>query len=172
MARLYEIRIKDTDAGRWANFADVGFGIGQALPVLVEGLRTEEGGLFLVQEPEIHLHPDAQLAMADFLIDLVRSGKRVIVETHSEALLLRVRHAIVDARRNGRTRARLNADDVGVIVVDKKPDGTSHAARLEVDELGQIKQWPAHFMEQATNERLAIMEDMIRKTGRRMSHVR
>ncbi len=66
-ARLYELRVKDVQSGRWANFADVGFGIGQALPVLVEGLRTPVGGSFIVQEPEIHLHLDAQLAMADYL---------------------------------------------------------------------------------------------------------
>jgi hypothetical protein len=66
-ARIFELRLKDTDSGRWANFADVGFGIGQAFPVFVEGLRTPPHGTFMVQEPEIHLHPDAQVRMADFL---------------------------------------------------------------------------------------------------------
>jgi len=151
-ARLFEIRLKDTDSGRWANFADVGFGIGQALPVFVEGLRTSPGGTFLVQEPEIHLHPDAQFGMADFLVDLALSGRRVIAETHSEHLLLRIRHAIVTGK--------LRRSNVSVIYVDKGADGASHAHALEIDPLGQIKDWPKGFMEEATDERLGLLEDM------------
>ena len=113
--RLFEVLLRDTDAKRWANYADVGFGIGQALPVLVEGLLTPIGGLFIVQEPEIHLHPDAQLAMADFLIELAKSGRQVIVETHSENILLRVRRRIAEAKPRGLTSA-----DVSFLVVEKQ----------------------------------------------------
>ena len=159
-ARIYEIRLKDTDSGRWANFADVGFGIGQAFPVFIEGLRTPPGGLFLVQEPEIHLHPDAQLAMADFLVSLAKTGRRVIAETHSENLLLRIRHAIVTSRRKRGGKSRFSHEDVSIIHVDKRADGTSHARRLDMDELGQIKNWPTDFMEEATQERMSLMQDM------------
>ena len=128
-SKIYEIRLKDTDSGRWANFADVGFGIGQALPVLIEGLRTPEHGIFLVQEPEIHLHPDAQLAMADFLIALVHAGRQVIVETHSENILLRIRHAVLrHAGAEGNTDGGLAKENIGIIHVSKMADGTSHAA--------------------------------------------
>jgi hypothetical protein len=151
--RLYELRLRDTDSGRWANFADVGFGVGQAFPVIVEGLRTPLGGTFIVQEPEIHLHPDAQLAMADFLVNLAKSGRNVIVETHSEAILLRVRTAIVAAKRS----PKFGADDVAVIHVSKRKDGTSDARSLEVDALGQIGDWPRGFMEELTNERMALL---------------
>jgi predicted ATPase len=159
-ARIYEVRMRDTDSGRWANFADVGFSIGQAFPVLVEGLRTPPGGMFLVQEPEIHLHPDAQLAMADFLIDLAKTGRHVIVETHSEHLLLRVRHRIAEAKSNGRRRASLDPSMVSIIYVDKRRDGASRANKLELDEVGQVEKWPADFMEEATEERMAIMENI------------
>jgi predicted ATPase len=159
-ARIFELRLKDTDSGRWANFADVGFGIGQAFPVLVEGLRTPLGGTFLVQEPEIHLHPDAELAMTDFLVTLVRSGRRVIVESHSENLLLRIRHWITGM---GQGRRPLPRDDVSIIYVDKAVDGTSHTKVLHVDELGQIGNWPKSFMEDATQERMELLEAMARR---------
>jgi predicted ATPase len=164
-ARIFEIRIKDTDSGRWANFADVGFGIGQALPVFVEGLRTPVGGTFLVQEPEINLHPDAQLAMADFLIDLVRKGRRVIVETHSEPVLLRVRHWIVGMNNGRHGNATLAPSDVSILKVDKRVDGTSHVRHLKIDEMAQIKDWPDGFMDEATEERMDIMEGMSRKAN-------
>jgi len=160
-AKLFELRIRDTDSGRWANFADVGFGIGQALPVFVEGLETPEGGTFLVQEPEIHLHPDAQLGMADFLISLVRSGRRVIVETHSENILLRIRHAVLNSgRRTNRNEPTLDPDDLTVLIVSKATDGTSQVKVLEIDSLGQLDSWPKDFMEEATEERMTIMREM------------
>lgn len=161
-ARLFELRIKDTDSGRWANFADVGFGIGQALPVLVEGLRTGRQGLFLVQEPEIHLHPDAQLAMGDFLLELSRGQRFVIAETHSENLLLRVRRLLVE-------RGDLEPSAVSVIHVDKTRDGPSLAHALGLDEIGQVANWPAGFMEETTDERLALMKAMTSRLEERDS---
>jgi len=153
-ARIFEVRLRDTDSGRWANFADVGFGIGQAFPVFVEGLRTPEDGTFIVQEPEIHLHPDAQLGMADFLVSLAKTGRRVIAETHSENLLLRIRRSMT-----GKSPA-LNRKDVSVLYVTKHSDGTSHVVPLEFDEMAQIKNWPKGFMEEATDERMAILRKM------------
>ena len=156
--RLYEIRIKNK-AGDLANFADVGFGIGQALPVFVEGLRTPPGGLFIVQEPEIHLHPDAQLVMADFLIDLSRSGRQVIAETHSEHFLLRLRNRLVEA---GKTT--VSNEDVAVAHVARSgvKDG-SQITDLALDELGQIRKWPKGFFQEANAERMNLLAAMAAK---------
>jgi len=160
--RLYELRMRDIDSGRWANFADVGFGIGQALPVLVEGLRTPPAGVFIVQEPEIHLHPDAQLAMADYLVDLARSGRTVIVETHSEAVLLRIRGAAVRNSSSG-SRPKLRPEEIAIIHVSGRTTGASAVSSLSVDQLGQIEGWPTGFMEEVTKERLDLLESMARR---------
>lgn len=162
--RLYELRMRDLDSGRWANFADVGFGIGQALPVLVEGLRTPPSGVFIVQEPEIHLHPDAQLAMADYLVDLARSGRTVIVETHSEAVLLRIRRAAVEDT-SSRVGPRLQPADMAVVHVSGRTTGASVVSPLSVDQLGQIEGWPTGFMEEVTKERLDLLESMTRRAA-------
>jgi len=156
-ARIFEVRVRDMDSERWANFADVGFGIGQAFPVFVEGLRTPPRGTFIVQEPEIHLHPDAQVGMADFLVSLAKSGRHVIVETHSENLLLRFRRRILRRTRRG---TGLASEDVSLLYVSKRPDGTSHVTPLPIDEMAQIKNWPKGFMEEATEERMAILQAM------------
>ena len=108
----------------------------------------------------MHLHPDAQLAMGDFLADLALSGKRVIVETHSEHLLLRIRHLIVEGKGGGSRKSRLEPNMISIVLVDKHRDGTSRARKLEIDSLGQIEKWPAGFMEEATTERLAILQDI------------
>jgi predicted ATPase len=156
-ARIFEVRLRDTDSGRWANFADVGFGIGQAFPVFVEGLRTPVGGTFIVQEPEIHLHPDAQLRMADFLVSLATSGRRVIAETHSENLLLRIRRRILG---KSTSKFHLKPSDVSLIYVSKNKDGTSQAITLRTNDLAQIENWPSGFMEEATEERMVILKKL------------
>jgi predicted ATPase len=159
-ARIYELRLKHTDSGRWANFADVGSGIGQAFPVLVEGLRTPIGGTFLVQEPEIHLHPDAQLGVGDFLISLAEEGRFVIAETHSENILLRIRRRIAQRNRAG----DLKASDVSVLFVDTDDQANSIVRELQLDELGQIENWPKGFMEHATEERMQLLEASASRT--------
>ncbi len=156
--KLFSIDIRDLETGRLANYADVGFGIGQALPVLVEGLRTPPGGLFVVMEPEIHLHPDAQLAMADFLIELARSGRQVIVETHSEHLLLRIRRRIVSSGKQ-----RLPKELVSVLYVARQGDTADKAQHLDLDDLGQVANWPSGFFSEANNERMALLQEMAAK---------
>jgi predicted ATPase len=156
-ARLYELRLKDIESGRWANFADVGFGIGQALPVLVEGLRTPPRGLFIVQEPEIHLHPDAQLAMGDYLVNLARTDRTVIAETHSEPLILRIRKALA--------KGLLRPDQISVVYVAGRRSGSSLVSQLGMDELGQVQDWPQGFMEEVTRERLELLDEMAGQKG-------
>ena len=156
-SKLYELRLKHLPTERWANFADVGSGIGQAFPVIIEGLRTPPGGTFLVQEPEIHLHPDAQLGMGDFLLSLAETGRRVIAETHSENVLLRIRRRIVENRNS---RKNLGAEEVSIIYVDIDDSGASVVKQLKMDELGQIENWPKGFMEDATSERVDLMKHM------------
>lgn len=160
--RTYEVRLRATASGRWVNFADVGSGIGQAFPVLVEGLRTPVGGTYLVQEPEIHLHPDAQLAMADFLYELANSGRRVIVETHSEAMLLRFRRKFVESQR---AREHLAESDFSLIVVEQK-NGHSSVREVTIDSLGQISGWPTGFMEDVSKERMALMLSMAEQVSK------
>jgi predicted ATPase len=152
-SNIFELRLRDEESGQWASFADVGYGIGQAFSVIIEGLRTPSGGTFLVQEPEIHLHPDAQLAMADFLVYLAENDRQVIVETHSEAILLRIRRRTLAAGRR-----RLERKKVSVIQVAREERGLARVRQLKLDELSQVSGWPRGFMEEAVEERLALLE--------------
>ena len=68
--QIVTLQLKDQHSGAVVTPTDVGFGIGQLLPVLVEGLVTSEG-LICVEQPEIHLHPRLQAHIADFLIESI-----------------------------------------------------------------------------------------------------
>ena len=156
--RRFCLQVKDLESGRIANYADVGFGISQALPVIIEGLSTRKDGIFVAMEPEIHLHPDAQLAMADFLVDLSRTGRQVIVETHSEHILLRVRQRVLQGAQKG-----LGTEDVSLIHVARDKNIAGQARVLPIDALGQVENWPEGFFSEANNERMALLEHMAAK---------
>src|SRR5204863_8326118 len=83
-------------AGRPFNLSDVGYGISQSLPVVVESaLGGDSSRLLLLQQPEVHLDPRAQAALGSFFTQLVASQERqLIIETHSDYLVDRVRQEI------------------------------------------------------------------------------
>ena len=72
---------------RQVTLADVGLGYNQILPVVLQGLLTPPGGLVIFEQPEIHLHPDVQAKLISFFIGLARTGRRVLVETHSSYMI-------------------------------------------------------------------------------------
>ncbi len=121
------------------SIADVGFGVSQTLPVIVALHAAEEGQTVYLEQPEIHLHPRAQVAMAKVLSRAVRRGVRLIVETHSSLLLLGVQTLV--------------ASDDGLTPTDVKlhwfqrsaEDGSTFLTSADLDETGAFGDWPEDF---------------------------
>lgn len=101
------------------NIVDVGFGVGQALPIIVQGLYMTKDQSLLLEQPEIHLHPEMQLQMADFLIALAKNEKNVIVETHSDHFINRIIHRVMQ------NYEELN-DLINIYIVEKEA-GTDYS---------------------------------------------
>lgn len=140
---LIAISLKDVRTGTLVAPSDVGFGIGQLLPVLVEGL-LEGSQTIAVEQPEIHLHPRLQAHLADFFIESSRSERQWIIETHSEALILRLQRRI----REG----NLSASEVCVLFVEHGKAGST-ISELRLDDRGQfIDEWPGGFFEESYEE--------------------
>lgn len=78
-----------------SDIMNVGIGTSQVLPVLITGLLSESGEYLLFEQPELHLHPYSQSRLADFFVELVKQGRKIIVETHSEYFVLRMRYQIL-----------------------------------------------------------------------------
>ena len=78
------------------NIVDVGFGISQGLPVIVSGLLLNKYETLLLEQPEIHLHPNMQMKMADFLLTQAYSDKNIIVETHSDHIINRITRRVME----------------------------------------------------------------------------
>lgn len=117
--------------------ADVGFGTSQTLPVLVALLTAEEGQLVILEQPEIHLHPRAQAAMAQVLIDAANRGVRVIAETHSALLLLAVQSLIAEGV--------IAPENVKLHWFERGPDGVTQITSRDLDKAGTFGDWPEDF---------------------------
>ncbi len=121
------------------NIADVGLGVSQILPVLVALLAAKPGQLVYLEQPEIHLHPRAQTALAQVLADAANRGVRVVVETHSSLLLLGIQTLVAEEK--------LSPDKVKLHWFTQGNDGVTTVRSTDLDETGAFGDWPEDFAE-------------------------
>ena len=117
------------------NLMDVGFGVSQVLPVLAALFRVDRSPMFLLQQPELHLHPSAQAALGSLFCRTAETERQLIIETHSEYIVDRVRMDIRDRQ------TALTPDDVSILFFER----TDHDVRihsLRFDERGNIADAP------------------------------
>lgn len=120
------------------NIADVGFGVSQSLPVLVALLVAEQGQLVYLEQPEIHLHPRAQVALAQALANAANRGVRVVVETHSALLLLAIQSLVAEGTLSPEL-AKLHWFE------RRRDDGVTQITSADLDEAGAFGDWPEDF---------------------------
>ena len=156
------IRVKSDGMGSSIPLTSVGVGVSQLLPVLVLCLLAEPGSVILLEQPELHLHPALQQRLTDFFIAMVRSGRQLIVETHSEYMISRLRRRIVE-----------DADDellglAKVVFAERdRETGLSSYREVELSPYGAIEEWPAGFFDQAAEEERAIILGGVKKLRKR-----
>ena len=143
--------LEDTRTGTIVTPVDVGFGISQILPVIVEGVAGT-CAILCVDQPEVHLHPKLQAEIADLMVEC--HDKQWIVETHSELLVRRILTRIAEGK--------IKSTDVSVLYVDppKLPDeGRGSTIQvLDIDESGKFSSstpWPDGFFEDGYREMMA-----------------
>ncbi|WP_419939843.1 AAA family ATPase [Candidatus Palauibacter sp.] len=96
------------------NIIDVGYGVSQVLPVVTELLRPRGSQMFLLQQPEVHLHPSAQAALGSLFCDVAAKGRQLLVETHSDHLMDRIRMDVRDGR------GKLRPKDVSILYFERR----------------------------------------------------
>jgi hypothetical protein len=135
---------------------DVGEGIAQVLPVVVAVLRPGPG-VVQIEQPELHLHPSQQAALGDIFIAgaLGVDHKRLMIETHSEHLVLRLLRRIRETSKKSRLLIPVTPNDITVLYARSTDDQTS-IMEINVDSDGEFVQpWPDDFFEQDFHERFA-----------------
>jgi predicted ATPase len=119
------------------NIADVGFGVSQALPVLVALHVAEPGQLVYLEQPELHLHPRAQWEMARMLADAANRGVRVVVETHSSLLLLGIQTLVA--------QDVIASEKVKLHWFTRNSEGNTQIESADLTETGGFGDWPENF---------------------------
>ncbi len=150
--------------GRERDLTSVGVGVSQALPVIVALLTCEPGDIFLVEQPELHLHPDAQARLADFLIT-ARPDVCVVAETHSDSILARIRRRVIESRKNNNTGP--TNKNIDIIFVNPADDG-SVGEFIGMSDLGKLDRWPEGFLNGTIEDLREIfnLERSIRKENK------
>ena len=141
----------------WTRAPNAGFGISYALPIVVAALRAEVGGLFLVENPEAHLHPAGQSMIGSFLAQVAADGVQIFLETHSDHVLNGIRVAVADGR------AAFSPDQTVVHFFRALNDGAPILESMELNRTGQLSAWPAGFFDQAQVD-LAVLASTRRRT--------
>ncbi len=144
---VFQLRLKR--GGDANHLVDVGQGLNQVFPVVVQRLfPLSNPRLEIIEEPESHLHPGAHGAVADlFLEGLEQSNLQMLVETHSEMFLLRLRRSVAEGKVDPRK--------IGLYYVED--DGTaSRMVPMEMDELGEVDGWPMEVFAEDYHEALAL----------------
>ena len=112
--------------GPLRNLIDVGYGVSQVLPVITELFRVSETPMFLLQQPEVHLHPSAQAALGSLFCRIADRQRQLVIETHSDHLLDRVRMDVRDGQ------GKLKPDDVSILFFERgNLDVRIHSLRLD-----------------------------------------
>lgn len=145
MGAPFQLRVKVR--GPNSNIVDVGYGVSQILPILVQafdgaGSQSDFGpwstaAYFLLQQPEVHLHPKAQAELSSLLSHLASKGKQTfVVETHSDYMIDRARIEI--------RRGNIKSEDLSLIYLEPKRN-VVNVHNIVFDDMGNMVGVPPHF---------------------------
>ena len=127
--------------------SDVGVGVSQTLPVIAAVLLANPGDLIVLEQPELHLHPDAQLRLAKFFIAAIQTGRKLVIESHSEHFLNQLRLSVAVA---GQEAASKLTQDVGFVFAERGQDGESQFKSVSLTAEGSVVNWPKGFFDQGS----------------------
>jgi hypothetical protein len=144
----FQVYVKTSGPPR--NLIDVGYGVSQVLPILVEILTRPPQSTFLIQQPEVHLHPRAQAALASLFARLVKErGCRLIIETHSDYFIDRLRMDVRDGKH-------LSPDEVSLLYFELGKNGST-IYPIRFDNLGNVLGAPPSYRRFFLQEELRFL---------------
>ncbi len=152
----YELKVVTGKDGALHDLTNVGVGVSQVLPILVQSLLAEKGSTLIFEQPELHLHPRVQTRLADFFISMIMLKKQCIIETHSEYLINRLRY--LAAASEGENISQ----NVLMYFVDKQ-NGESVYRPIKLNKFGVLEDWPKGFFDENEENARAVLKAAIEK---------
>lgn len=152
-------QVTKSKAGDMVSIADVGLGVSQTLPVVVALRQAKPGQLVYLEQPEIHLHPRAQTAMAKVLADAARRGVHVVAETHSALLILGIQTLVAEGKL---------APELIKLHWFERKEGVTKIKSADLDETGSFGDWPEDFADIALEAQSNYLDAVeARMTGKK-----
>jgi hypothetical protein len=159
-ARQYEVWVQVPGSKVATLLPDVGFGVSQVLPVIVQLHFAPPGSVLLFEQPELHLHPRAAACLADLLLGVAHERRlQVVVETHSEYLLARLQRRMAEADT---PEAFAHPDNIGMYFYELV-DGKSRAVTVRLNIFGEIENWPPGFFGDTIGDLQAMTQRAVRR---------
>jgi predicted ATPase len=149
-ASAVSLRLRSNAKSDFQRPQNVGFGLTQLFPVLVELLAAKPDDVVIVENPEVHLHPKAQQDIGELLALVASSGVQVIVETHSDHVLNGIRLAV-------KGRSCIEPNQVEIHFFSRDSDGTSQLLSPKIDANGRLDTWPEGFFDQFDQALAALL---------------
>lgn len=160
-SQRYEVDAKVTPDSEPVSLKDVGFGVSQVLPVVVQCFYSPTNATQLLEQPEIHLHPSVQAQLADLFRVAIRAREngtdrntQLVVESHSEHLLRRLQRLIAEEK--------LRKEEVALYFCSSR-GGRSTLEEVEVDKYGNILNWPEDFFGDQMGEIAAMQRAQLQR---------
>lgn len=122
---------------------NVGFGIPYVLPIIVALLTAKEDGLVLIENPESHLHPKGQTAMAELMARAASYGVQIICESHSDHIINGVRVAVKEKI--------VSKDDVMIAYYNRDKNLNTKVTQIQVDKNGNLDNYPDGLIDEWGN---------------------
>lgn len=120
---------------------DVGFGISQVLPILVQAFLCPSKSITIIEQPEIHLHPKMQAWLTNALVKISKeNNKKFIIETHSDTIIKRLQILLLDPNVN------FFDNDLNIFHLERDCIGNTSLKKIEFNSLAEIS-WPKNFMD-------------------------
>ena len=139
----FQVQIRKHNGGTkgpMRNLIDVGYGVSQALPLISELLRPDATSMFLLQQPEVHLHPSAQAALGTLFCSIASPDRQLVVETHSDYIIDRVRMEVRDTREG----VGIGPGDVSILFFERRGlDVKIHSIRIDAE--GNVRDAPDSY---------------------------
>lgn len=154
------LKVSPPSMEEFVDLTSVGVGVSQILPVIVLCLLAEPGDLVILEQPELHLHPALQQELADFLLECTRSGRQVLVETHSEHLINRFRRRITEDESDG-TQSLVS------LLFAEQHDGRTTFRESKINAYGGLSEdWPDGFLDLGAREAQSLVRSSLDKRRR------
>ena len=154
----YEILVQRSPNSAEVLITDVGFGVSQVLPILVLCYYAPKGATLIFEQPEIHLHPSVQAGLADIFIEVIKMRNiQIIIESHSEHLLRRLQ------RRMAEEKDGFTNDDAALYFCKMNDQGDSELVTLDIDDYGNICNYPEGFFGDEMGDLVAMTEAAINR---------